>query len=503
MLSERSFVTAIDRERVAEPEGAVLLRSYENGHYMNFEESCYLWEAALATCAAPIFFSPALVRGTVLVDGGLGHNNPTEHLLSEAEKRWPGRSIGAVVSIGTGKARGNLLARDMKKAAAGKHFLALVHVALVLKHIATSSEARERSVHSYFRGMGKLDCYYRLNVDKGMEIELHEYKRYGEIRMSTRDYLETRAVRRIVRACAVKLTGMRDPDVLPRIPQSLFRHPEISQDLGSSSTSETTIQRLAEDMDDSLTLEESGTLFKELLGSAELSRIELKPVYQLDLKRGSVDVRTMSLAEDSKLPLDRVVGHEANKVIGGASGPAIEAASEGRRGIKDRHIRPTSGLAFAVDTKNSTSRLIVEYIEAASKRKVAAGIWKVHWLLLFRRHSLGSKKSSEEARVDFSEDARSEASDVSESPSISYPEIRLSATEKSPRDESTTIDKTATLGIDMSLSDMWQDISMDQPLILRTGDEALTFSLDFYGWDEATSTLGEEYTWTIYFGGIR
>jgi predicted acylesterase/phospholipase RssA len=56
---------------------------------MDFQESCYLWEAALATCAAPIFFAPAQVWSKILVGGGLGHNNPTEHLNHEAEKRWP------------------------------------------------------------------------------------------------------------------------------------------------------------------------------------------------------------------------------------------------------------------------------------------------------------------------------------------------------------------------------------------------------------------------------
>ena len=65
-------------------------------------------EAARATSAAPTYFPPLnLGSGYTFVDAGaFGFNNPTTLVLKEAEliPEFAGRSIGCVVSIGTGLA---------------------------------------------------------------------------------------------------------------------------------------------------------------------------------------------------------------------------------------------------------------------------------------------------------------------------------------------------------------------------------------------------------------
>lgn len=87
---------------------------------------CECWEAVRATTAAPTYYSPAVIGGQKFVDGAILANNPTLIALvrdstcfcpdtlanprptsplsppqSEAAVLWPGRSITAVVSLGT------------------------------------------------------------------------------------------------------------------------------------------------------------------------------------------------------------------------------------------------------------------------------------------------------------------------------------------------------------------------------------------------------------------
>jgi len=80
-LTVPSFVIAIDREHLGEPDDAVLLRTYETKNPPTFEESCALWEASLATFATPVFLPQAHIQGKTILDGGLGHNNPAEYFI--------------------------------------------------------------------------------------------------------------------------------------------------------------------------------------------------------------------------------------------------------------------------------------------------------------------------------------------------------------------------------------------------------------------------------------
>jgi predicted acylesterase/phospholipase RssA len=59
----------------------------------------------LASCAAPTYFPPVVSPGSNVnyVDGGIVANNPTMIAVQEAKAIWPGRPIGCIVSIGTGK----------------------------------------------------------------------------------------------------------------------------------------------------------------------------------------------------------------------------------------------------------------------------------------------------------------------------------------------------------------------------------------------------------------
>ncbi|KAG4429784.1 hypothetical protein IFR05_014734 [Cadophora sp. M221] len=364
-----SFVVAIERDHVSDPDHAVLLRSYETEADMGIEQSCYLWEAALATCAAPIFFCPASVRGKVLVDGGLGHNNPSEQLINEAEKRWPGRPIAALVSIGTGKARSTRLAKEMRRANAGKHVRALMNMALVLKSIATSSEHRERSVYNYFRGMSKLDCYYRFNVDVGMEVELHEYKR----------------------------SQLPDHGLLAG----------------------------AEELSD-------------MLNASAPTSIEWLSFYHVDSTQESVRSGAVTLGEALKLPMD----------LWRSQGTELTRAE--RNNLIHNPSKPKSGIALIIETGGDQKPLHMAYVVNSAGRKMEPG----------PRFSPVLK--------------------ICPVNPLSY----------APTEESASSLETA----------LWQAMPMEDSLVIdaETWDPyahvVVRCSLDFKGWDLATSRAGKKYT---------
>jgi predicted acylesterase/phospholipase RssA len=91
-------------------EGPALFRNYESLQFVL--PDCYIWQACLATTAAPTFFPPTNIHGRYYVEGGLGNNNPVRTCIDEALRIWgKKRLLGCVVSIGTGKAQMNDVAR--------------------------------------------------------------------------------------------------------------------------------------------------------------------------------------------------------------------------------------------------------------------------------------------------------------------------------------------------------------------------------------------------------
>lgn len=123
-----------------------------------------------------------------LIDGGLGHNNPTLHLLREAKRLWPGRRLGSVLSIGTGTQKGIKLAKDNLQANFTGRMRMKIYGGMACKHIATSSELIHQSVADRFSDQP--NTMFRFSVTSGMDFELDEYSKMAEIRTATKEYLE-------------------------------------------------------------------------------------------------------------------------------------------------------------------------------------------------------------------------------------------------------------------------------------------------------------------------
>ncbi|KAG5181100.1 calcium-independent phospholipase-like protein A2-gamma, C terminal part [Tribonema minus] len=78
--------------------------NYPTGHAGRYSGSYRhtVRESLRATTAAPTFFSPLLINGTLYSDGALMANNPTAVALHEAKHIYPGVPVELVVSLGTG-----------------------------------------------------------------------------------------------------------------------------------------------------------------------------------------------------------------------------------------------------------------------------------------------------------------------------------------------------------------------------------------------------------------
>jgi hypothetical protein len=85
----------------------ILLRSYDSRKEPAPEFNCTIWQAGRATCATGLAFKPIQIGNSVFIDEGAGKYNPAPQVLEEAAvNEWPGRDVGILVSVGTGKRPG-------------------------------------------------------------------------------------------------------------------------------------------------------------------------------------------------------------------------------------------------------------------------------------------------------------------------------------------------------------------------------------------------------------
>jgi len=121
--------------------------------------NCTVWEAGLATGAAPTFLDPIKINGRTYVDGGIAANNPVEVCIKEAQRLFPDREIGAIVSLGCG-----LQQRRQRRSPTGVPGIVST-METVIGHCVSSEEAH-RSVLEQLGVVGcspaELEGSYRL-----------------------------------------------------------------------------------------------------------------------------------------------------------------------------------------------------------------------------------------------------------------------------------------------------------------------------------------------------
>jgi uncharacterized protein len=97
-LAEAKIPTAVTAYDIVEHRPRVL-KSWRAAE--DERRDCYLWEAALATSAAPTYFPAVKIGERTLIDGGVFANNPSAIALAEARIMWPDDDV-LLVSLGTG-----------------------------------------------------------------------------------------------------------------------------------------------------------------------------------------------------------------------------------------------------------------------------------------------------------------------------------------------------------------------------------------------------------------
>jgi predicted acylesterase/phospholipase RssA len=179
------------------------LKSYNSPRSSNSDllNSTKIWQACRATSAATAFFDPIAIGpfGEEFVDGALGANNPIYTLWNQAQDVWGNQlqvNLGCLVSIGTGLPSLKPVRND------------ILGIWSTLKELTTETEKTAQQFHRDKSSLDDEGRYYRFNVDRGLEdIYLEESKKKKEIAAATRQYIESQAVFKQIKACAEKLSG--------------------------------------------------------------------------------------------------------------------------------------------------------------------------------------------------------------------------------------------------------------------------------------------------------
>ncbi|KAH8724475.1 acyl transferase/acyl hydrolase/lysophospholipase [Phaeosphaeriaceae sp. PMI808] len=147
-----------------------------------------IWEALRATSAAPTFFEE-MTFGTpkiTYLDGGVGFNNPCAEVDYAAKALWETRSIGVVVSIGTGLQS----IPSVKKMASWLPFGLGTDISLAaaLAGMATSTARVDNELKRMYNNSDTK--YYRFDVDRGLaNISLEQWMKEDEMAALTEQYM--------------------------------------------------------------------------------------------------------------------------------------------------------------------------------------------------------------------------------------------------------------------------------------------------------------------------
>lgn len=145
---------------------------------INQNPNVKIWEAVRATSAAPTFFDPIHINGEEYVDGGLGCNNPCKEVYEEAQRLWPDREIGCIISLGTGMPR----VLSMQNPSLLSSWWPKDWTETLLR-VATLCDQIHQEMLRKRELRGK---YFRFNVQQGMQtISLEEWKKLGEVATHT------------------------------------------------------------------------------------------------------------------------------------------------------------------------------------------------------------------------------------------------------------------------------------------------------------------------------
>ena len=150
-----------------------------------------------------------LSDGGHYIDAGLGCNNPTKVLVTEAKsyyrmKRYKAMQPTCLVSIDTGQK--DLIQLEKAAFVFWLKDRSGLSIARVLSQIATDCENTHDEVFSHHYENDTSDSYHRLNVPQGMqEIVLDEWRKTDDIKTYTDKYLRLSQTNKELQDCVDQL----------------------------------------------------------------------------------------------------------------------------------------------------------------------------------------------------------------------------------------------------------------------------------------------------------
>ncbi|USP75150.1 hypothetical protein yc1106_02424 [Curvularia clavata] len=166
-----------------------------------------IWEALRATSAAPTFFEE-MQFGTPKVtylDGGVGFNNPCAEVDYAAKALWEDRSIGVILSVGTGLQS----IPSVKKIASWLPFgLGTdLSIASALTGMATSTARVDNEMRRMYTNSDTK--YFRFDVDRGLaDVSLEQWMKEDEMASLTELYMTDSLQIRKARAFAELMANL-------------------------------------------------------------------------------------------------------------------------------------------------------------------------------------------------------------------------------------------------------------------------------------------------------
>lgn len=185
-----------------------LLRTYDSAHGTSPSSNCTIWEAGRATCATSPAFKGIQIGQSIFLDEGSGRYSPVAQVLEEAlVHEWPGREVGLLISVGSGKGYEEDPRRETSAIIAasplGKFAEAKgKHIAKVMD----CEDIHQEVLEGLHRTGVRQENYIRLNVENGItDFGMNEWSRIADISTSTRTYLGRLDVQTINSTAAAKL----------------------------------------------------------------------------------------------------------------------------------------------------------------------------------------------------------------------------------------------------------------------------------------------------------
>ncbi|QRV95741.1 kinesin light chain [Ceratobasidium sp. AG-Ba] len=164
-----------------------IFRSYQG--VANQMPDCAIWQVMSATMAHPEMFKPIEIGPEHLrqsfVDGGLGCNNPTEHVLEETKLMLPDQHVSSVVCIGAGHPA-TIRLEQPHRSSLNRQMP--INVLKSTQQIAFDAERVAEQMAKRFRTAPGV--YFRFSVDQGMQgVKLREWEKLGQVLADTQAYM--------------------------------------------------------------------------------------------------------------------------------------------------------------------------------------------------------------------------------------------------------------------------------------------------------------------------